>query len=319
MQVKPNKERRTLELMLIIIALGITALLYFMDGHRAVALNLFFLPIVLSGYYLGRSSAGVLALFSALCVTVTVSVDPTSVGGLTSPVTAALAVTIWAAALGLTALLVGTLCDERAATVEDLHNAYVGVVEVLSRYLQSANPKNKARSLRVAELSQMVAEELDLPRKQIDDIRVGAMLYGLGSVEITTQVLTKAVDALEADPSEEMSWTFPGTDLVSELGSVLRGAMPLLASQHASAQQGFVPLEAVESENSPLGARIIKAARRYVVLTADKSSTGPGMVNESVFAELRAEMPPGSGDVLDALERVVGRSSRFAEPETALN
>ena len=41
----------------------------------------------------------------------------------------------------MTALLVGSLSDERKAKVRELHEAYVGVVEVLSKYLQSANPR----------------------------------------------------------------------------------------------------------------------------------------------------------------------------------
>ena len=46
-----------------------------------------------------------------------------------------------------------------ADAVEELHEAYVGVVSVLATYLQSANPNAKARSTRVAELSQAVATD----------------------------------------------------------------------------------------------------------------------------------------------------------------
>ena len=160
------KEKYAAEIMLVIVTIGMTFLLVRMGGYKMVVLNLFYLPIVLSGYFLGRTNAGVLALFSVLAVTIVVMLDPTGLQAFKSPVLVILALTVWAASLGMTAILVGTLCDERAKTVEELHLAYVGVVDVLSKYLQSANPKVKARSTRVAELSQSAAEEMRLPRKQ---------------------------------------------------------------------------------------------------------------------------------------------------------
>lgn len=317
MSARLTKDRHVFEIMLVAVTVGITALLYIMGGHKAVVLNLFYLPVVLSGYYLGRSSAGILALFCALAVTVATAVDTSGFAAFSSPAMVGLALTVWAAVLGLTAILVGTLCDERAATVDELHKAYVGVVEVLSKYLQSANPKIKARSIRVAELSQMVAEEMKLSRKQIDDIRVGALLHDLGNVEITTQVLTKAVDTLEADAPEAARHTFPGTDLAYSLSSVLHGAVPLLADQDESVGESLLDDDVLQPSDVPLGAKIIRAARAYDAL-AMSDSGAPAGVSDEVLAELHRN---GSGDseVLDALERAVRRSAGVAAPEPALS
>ena len=321
MGVKRIKDRRFFEIMLVVITLGITTMVYLLGGYKAVALNLFYLPIVLSGYFLGRNSAGVLALFCALCVTVATTMDSTGFAAFSSPVMVGLALTIWAAVLGLTAILVGTLCDERAATVEELHAAYVGVVEVLSKYLQSANPRVKARSIRVAELSQMVAEEMKLSRKQVDDIRVGALLYDLGNVEITTHMLSKAVDTLEASPSKTDKHTFPGTDLVYSLGSVLHGAIPLLADQdhqHHAVREALAGDEALQPSDDPLGARIIRTVRAYDALAADDSGEPTSTAGDAV-AELRRDAPAGSDEVLDVLERVVRRSVNVSALEPAFS
>ena len=99
-----NKERKTFEIMLVLIVLGMTSLLYQMQGHKMVILNLFFLPIVLSGYFLGRSSAGTLAVFSAIAVSIVIALDSTGFATYTSPVIIGLVVTVWAGVLGLTAL-----------------------------------------------------------------------------------------------------------------------------------------------------------------------------------------------------------------------
>ena len=311
-----TKDRRILEVMLIVVTVGMTYLLFRMGGYKMVVLNLFYLPIVLSGYFLGRTSAGVLALFSVLAVTITTTLDSTGFAAYSSPITMGLALTVWAAALGLTALLVGTLCDERAKTVEELHAAYVGVVEVLSRYLQSANPRIKARSTRVAELSQAVAEEMKLSRKEVNDVRVGALLHDLGNVEITTHVLAKAVDALEANCTKNNSYTFSGSDLVRSLGSVLSGAMALLLSQDDAARECLATEDYRTSGEIPLGAKIIRTVRVYDSLTED-APTGARVTPQDAIQELRKDISGGHDpEVLDNLERHVRRAARThaAEP-----
>lgn len=313
-----TKDHTIFEIMLVVVTLGMTYLLYRMGGYKMVALNLFFLPIVLSGYYLGRTSAGVLALFCVLSVTIATTLDSTGFASYSNPVLMGLALTVWAAVLGLTAILVGTLCDERAAKVDELHEAYVGVVEVLSKYLQSGNPKVKARSVRIAELCQLTAEEMRLSRKQIDDIRVGALLHDLGNVEITTKLISKAVDTLEADPTRSDKHTFLGMDLVHSLGMVLHGAVPLLMNQDDPARDGLAMEEEAGCQEIPLGARIIRAVRAYDALTV--GDLGEAKISsERALLELR-KAPPSEFDdeVLNAVERMARRSTTASSlPEPA--
>lgn len=319
MKKKVMKDRGVFEVMLIVVTLGMTYLLYRMGGYKMVALNLFFLPIVLSGYYLGRTSAGILALFCTLSVSIATTLDSTGFASYSNPVMVGLALTVWAAVLGLTAILVGTLCDERAAKIDELHEAYVGVVEVLSKYLQSGNPKLKARSVRIAELCQLAAEEIGLSRKQIDDIRVGALLHDLGNVEITTKLISKAVDTLEADPGRSDKHTFLGMDLVHSLGGVLHGAVPLLLNQDDPARDGLAMEDELGCQEVPLGARIIRAVRAYDALTVGELGEAK-CSSERALLELR-RAPSGEYDdeVLNAIERMARRSTvASSSPDPAL-
>jgi len=314
MSVKLTKERRVFEIMLIIVTLGTTFLLYRMGGFKMAALHLYFLPIVLSGYYLGRNSAGVLALFSALAVTIVVTSDSTGFAAHDSPLLVGLALTAWAAVLGLTAILVGTLCDERAATVSELEVAYVGVIEVLSKYLQSANPKTEARSVSVAQLSRRVAEDMKLPHKEIDDIRVGALLYDLGDVEITTTLINKAVSSLEAK-SNAAKRTFMGTDLAQSLSSVLHGALPLLLAQDDAARDLLAEEDRVGTMQVPAGAQIIRAVRAYVDLTESRPNGEPRSPAAAI-REMRADsVSDYDRQVLNSIERVVQHSSATMKPK----
>ena len=174
-----------------------------------------------------------------------------------------MAVAVWGAVLGLAALLVGTLSDDRAGKLKELHEAYVGVVQVLSQYLQSANPGFASKPPASAELSQDLAAEMNLPSRQIDDIRVASLLYDMGNIEITTRVIRKAVDNFEDQMPETTQHTFHGMDLMLSLGSVLRGAIPLLLNQEQSGPERELVGESGAPVEIPVGARIIIAARDY--------------------------------------------------------
>ena len=68
--------------------------------------------------------------------------------------------------------------------------------------------------------------------KKIDDIRVAALLQDIENIEVTAKVIRKAVGDL-AQPGRRKQWEhkFHGSDLVQSLGSVLTGALPLLAER----------------------------------------------------------------------------------------
>ncbi len=300
-----EKEKHLLEVMLIIVCAGLTCLLYVMQGYKMVILNLFFLPVVLGGFFLGRYRAGVLALFCVVAASLVTAVSLASFTAAASPLVMALAVTVWAAVLGLTALLVGSLSDDRIGKLKELHEAYVGVVEVLSQYLQSAHPHLKARSVRVAELSQAVAAALKLSPRQIDDIRVAALLYDMGNIEVTTKVIRRAVGTMEDETQNSHEGTFQGMDLMLSLGSVLSGAVPLLINQGESLPEPSVLDQMDSSGEVPVGAKIIRAARAYCELV-QSSSGGPRLSVNEIFDELRSDTAADyDTDVLAVLQLAV--------------
>lgn len=296
--------QHTLEIMLLVVVIGLACLYYQVQGHKLVVLNLFYLPVVLCAFFLGTYRAGILALFCATSVSIVTVNNLTGFATVFSPLTIGLMVTVWGAVLGLVAILVGTLSDERKAKTAELHEAYVGVVEVLSRYLQSANARLKARSIRVAELSQQVAITMKLPVKLVDDVRIAALLFDIGNVEVTTRVFRKAVGTLETDSAKQEQHTFRGIDLIYSLGTVLSGASPLLVHQHEVAN------DPKSLSDIPLGTRIIWVVRAYDELTSELQPPGRlALESRQALDELRRDQACGyDREVIDALERVLAQS-----------
>lgn len=297
-----GRNERVLEIMLVVITLGLACLLHSTSGVKLMILNLFFLPVVLAGFYLGRYRAGVLALLSVVAASIVVVSDLSGFVVRSGPLTIGVALTLWGATLGLTSLLVGTLCEERDTKALEAHEAHVGVVEVLARYLQSANPQLQNRAMRVAQLAENVARRMRLSTKEIDDLRVAALLMDMENIEITARVIRKAVNELEDIKSVEQR-TFNGTELVQSLGSTLKGAFPLLLSQQCSRDKGG------DSGVIPFGAKIIHTVRSYVQLT-DTTWNGGGLSPDDALDELRCDLESEYHPaVLHALDQEVSQKA----------
>jgi HD-GYP domain-containing protein (c-di-GMP phosphodiesterase class II) len=308
-----------LEISLIVVVVGLTALFHQMEGFKIVVLNLFYLPIVLAGFFLGRYRAGGLAVLCVICVSIITVLDLRGFATMNSPLVIALATVIWGAVLALAAILVGTLSDERNQKIDELHEAYVGVVEVLSKYLQSANPHMQQRSEEIAEMSQKVAVEMSLSPKEVDDIRVAALLHDMENVEVTSRVIEKALVDMEQESPSDEPYTFYGTDLAHSLGSVLKGALPLLLEQNR------IKGDSADATSTKTGsqphAQIIQAARAFVILREELSADGT--TGEEVVARMQQdEHRSFASPVLTALYRVVSEtpegSSKQREPAGAV-
>jgi hypothetical protein len=315
-----NKEReRTLEIALLIVVVGLTGLLHQVGVQKMVVLNLFYLPVGLAALFLGRYRAGVLALFCAIAAASVSMLNLESFSSPASPLATALALTVWAAVMGLNALLVGTLSDERAANLRDLHDAHVGVVEVLSRYLTSADARIKGRTQRVAELSQRIAVEMKLSPQEVDDVRVAALLQDIGNFEVTAKVIRRAVDDLSRDPQRDTGeHTFHGSDFAQSLGGVLTGALALMCHQRDPLRLPADIKSTTGGTELLHGAKILEAVRAYDRLMHE----GGGAIQydaTEALRELKCDVDAHHNpNVLLAMERILLHGSASAKLEAAL-
>jgi hypothetical protein len=308
MSPKRPEQHKFLEIFLIVICVALCCLLYQVGSYRMVVLNLFYLPVVLAAFFLGRYRAGILALLCVVCASVVTALNLSNFAAFTSPLAIGLTLTIWGAVMGINAILVGTLSDESVHKIEELHDAYLGVVEVLVQYLNSADPKLKARAAKISELSQQVAAQMRLSDTEIDNIRVAALLQDIESIEVTARVIRKAVgDLTQSSRKGQLEHTFNGSDLVQSLGSVLTGALPLLVNP----RDGLHTDEPDQGHPGPvkhaLGTEILRTVRRYMtLLSQDPCLANPLQTIKVLKNDLEFDHHPA---VVYALEQVVQRHS----------
>jgi K+-sensing histidine kinase KdpD len=164
---------------------------YFIE-EETIILNFYYLPVLVASYFLGRRTGVLTAVFSVLAVLVFVLIFPQRFLGEREFWYSIAKLSSWGGFLILASVAVGTLFEENERRLQDLKNAYIGILEILSKYLESTDPYTKGHSVRVSELAMETAIIMDLPRNEIETIRVAGLLHDIGKIEISGEILRKA-------------------------------------------------------------------------------------------------------------------------------
>jgi hypothetical protein len=173
---------RHFESVLIALVVFGVVLIAFLVHYKFAFLNFFFLPVILAGYYLGKRQAVLtaslcillLALYNVFFIAIFHRLPSPSLDDILSMVT-------WAGFLILTAAIIGAIADEREAKLKNMQRAYVGMLEIMLRYLEVADEK-RPRSLRLALLAGRIAAALDLPTFEAENIKSAALLLETGDL-----------------------------------------------------------------------------------------------------------------------------------------
>ena len=296
---------RGFELLLVTVVLGVTLAAHHFARLPIVVLHFFYLPVIIAAHYFGRLLAGLTAFFSVLAISIFILVSPDRYLEMPlTPISLGLAICVWGGFLGLVAVLVGTLCDLRAGHVRELREAYMGIIEILSKYLQAADQYTKSHSLRVADLAEAIAVRMGIHANEIEDIRVGALLHDIGKVEISTRLIQKASTLSAEERGEIETHTVRGAELVRSLGSIIDGAVPVIMHHH----DHFSPdskAEGLHGEDIPLGARVVAVADAYDAIVTDRPYRRGRTPQEAVSIIREASGSQFDPKVVAAFERVM--------------
>lgn len=250
-------------------------------------LNVFYLPVLAAGFYLGKRSAVSASLASTLLIFLFVLVPEVILSQVTDThnlLDLVPTVLIWAAVLNLAAVLVGTLFEHRNQKMEKLKSAYVGVLEVLSKYIESCDRYTQGHSIRVAKYATEIAMAMGLAREDVENVRVAALLHDIGKVDVDIDLIRKSARLTQDENALFDEDLEKGGNLLRLVGVVLDEAIPIVQAHHADYP------EEEEAASFPVGARIIAVADAYDI-----------MVTESPEREAKP-----SGEALAEIEKATG-------------
>jgi len=284
------------EKVMIIIILIAAFIGTYLIGEKSIVLNFYYLPVVSAGYFLGRRLGVLTAVFSILVVVISTLLFPNIFLKGYDLLTTLVQLTSWGGFLILVSVAVGKLYEENERRLRDLKNASIGVLEVLSKYLESTDRYTKGHSVRVSELAMEIAIAMGLSRGEVENIRVAGLLHDIGKIEVSGEILSKAAQLTSEEKDLLDEHTVKGAYLLSSVGSVLKEVVPIVLSHH-----NYFMKETDESDGKdllkiPLGARVVAVADAFDAMTTDRP--------------YRKGVPPW-----EALEEIVKNAGKQFDPE----
>jgi putative nucleotidyltransferase with HDIG domain len=290
-------------ILIIVILIATFAGTYFIE-EKSIVLNFYYLPVLSAGYFLGRRMGVLVAIFSILVMVIFTLVFPqTFFKGQDIFKTLAQLIS-WAGFLLLSSIAVGTLYEQNERRLRDLKHAYIGVLEILSKYLESTDRYTKGHSVRVSELAMEIAIAMQLQRNEVENIRVSGLLHDIGKIEVSGNILRKAAE-LSSEEKELMDeHTVKGAYLLSAVGSVLKDVVPIVVSHHKYFMSGSGDQEGMINK-VPVGARVIAVADAFDAMTTDRpyrKGMPPWEALEEIVKNTGKQFDPG---VVEAFKQVI--------------
>jgi excisionase family DNA binding protein len=182
---------------------------------------------------------------------------------------------------------------------EDLFTAYTGLVgtlvetvEALIKALDMRDILSSGHSSRVSQLSCSVGTRMGLPEKDIQELRLAALLHDVGKIGISDAILGKPGRLTEQEFYTVKKHAEIGEKIVSGV-EYLRSAAPVIRHHHEFYNGKGYP-DGIGGDDIEVGARIISVADAFDFLRSDLSFRAPLSV-----ADTLNEIQNGSGMQFD--------------------
>ena len=278
---------------------------YFID-EKSVVLNFYYLPVLFAGYFLGRRMGLLTAVFSILIVVILILLFPQRFFSGLELWKGVAQFSSWGGFLILASVAVGTLYEKNERRLQELRSAYISILEILSKYLESTDRYTKGHSVRVSEFAMEIAKAMELPPAEVENIRVAGLLHDIGKIEVSGEILRKAAELTTAEREVMDTHAVKGAYILTSVGSVLKEVVPIVVAHH---KYFMSTLETEDSKEQPakvpLGARIVAVADAFDAMTTDRpyrKGMPPWEALEGIVANAGKQFDPV---VVDAFKRAI--------------
>jgi putative nucleotidyltransferase with HDIG domain len=241
---------------------------YLVD-EKIMMLNFYYLPVLMAGYFIGKRASMLVAAFSILTVAFFVVINFEAFSGGRGIAYLASGLTGWGGFLMLTSYIVGALYEQKQKRIDELRQAYVGILEILVKYLESTDRYTKGHSERVSEHAMDVAIAMQLSRNEVENIRVAALLHDIGKVEISANLIGKAASLSREEMEQVAVHPEKGAKILHSVGGVLKEAIPIVLEHHKQYSHADSSDEDLSRATST-GARIVAVVDSFDAMVTDR-------------------------------------------------
>jgi HD-GYP domain-containing protein (c-di-GMP phosphodiesterase class II) len=153
-------------------------------------------------------------------------------------------------------------------SAEENRELFLGTVKALAAAIDGKDPYTRGHSERVSRFSVAVAQGLDLPENEIEQIRISALLHDIGKISIDDRVLKKP--AALTDEEFEIMKTHPqkGYKIMSQIPA-MRDFLPGMYMHHEMINGEGYP-QRLKGDEIPMQARIVSVADTFDAMTTER-------------------------------------------------
>lgn len=188
------------------------------------------------------------------------------------------------------------------ATLENMRKSLYGTVEAIMRMVELRDPDAVGHARRVAQLACAIGNEMGLPERQVEGLRVSGYLHDIGMIAVPTEVLTKLTVLSDSEGSMVKVHPLSGYDILKNLDFPWPVAEIVL--QHQERLDGSGYPRGLKGEAIILEARILMVADLVGAMVSHRPyRESPGL--EAALNELTANRGKlYDPDVVDACLRL---------------
>ncbi len=178
-------------------------------------------------------------------------------------------------------------------------------IELLSDTIDERDKYTASHSKRVAEYARMIAEEMSLKAREIEEIYMAGRVHDLGKISIPDSILLKSGRLTDEESAVVKAHPKTSFFLLSRIKMYEQAAR--LALHHHERLDGNGYPTGLKGESIPLGSRILAVADSYDAMTTDRPYRR-ALSQETAIAELeRHKGTQFDPNVVDAFARALSR------------
>ena len=149
-----------------------------------------------------------------------------------------------------------------------MRKVYLDTIRALAAAIDAKDPYTKGHSERVAKMSLIIAQELNLSGREIENIEYTALLHDIGKIGIADNILGKVSSLTNKEFDKIKEHTVMGAKIIEPV-DFLKNSYKSIYHHHEKYNGKGYP-DGLKSEDIPLLARIIAVADAYDAMGSDR-------------------------------------------------
>lgn len=191
---------------------------------------------------------------------------------------------------------------ENARLYHELQATYLSTIKVLVSTIEAKDSYTRGHTDRVALFARMIAEEMQLDRKDLETVSFGAALHDIGKLGVYEDILNKPGELTDGEWKIVRSHPEVGANIIRNM-KFLESACDLVRHHHERLDGRGYP-DGLKGEEISIGARIVAVADSFDAMTSNRPYRQAYSYEEAI-EQLRMQTDKFDTDVIEHLVRLI--------------